>query len=119
MRSILPETIFNRIETENERGKMALKKNSYEKLRDIISEHIDDSCDFSMISGPVEAFLDRLSKDEFVFVLDNIGIIPESIEHDSTEEKLYSKVSDIVLSKAFRYLGMRSTAVFSSCTMWA
>ena len=30
--------------------------------------------------------------------LDEIGAIPESIEHDSTEEKLFSKVSDIVLS---------------------
>lgn len=36
----------------------------------------------------------------------NIGTIPENIVHDSTEEKLYSKASDIVLARCFRFLGM-------------
>lgn len=85
--------------------------NSYDELLEIISTHIDESNDFKKIATPVKDYLDKISKEEFIFILDNIGIIPEKIEHDSTEEKLYSKVSDIVLSKAFQYLGMKSIAV--------
>ena len=90
---------------------MAKKSSSYDKLLEIISKHIDESNDFNKIFEPVNSYLDRISKDDFIFILDNIGTIPEKIEHDSTEEKLYSKVSDIVLAKAFQYLGMRSMAV--------
>lgn len=44
----------------------------------------------------------------FLNILEEIGTIPENIEHDSTEEKLFSKVSDIVLSKAFIEIGLNS-----------
>lgn len=44
----------------------------------------------------------------FLNILEEIGTIPESIEHDSTEEKLFSKVSDIVLSRAFIEIGLNS-----------
>lgn len=83
----------------------------YENLLNIISSHISEFIDFKKISEPVEDYLQTISKEDFINILDNIGTIPEKVEHDSTEEKLYSKVSDIVLSKAFQYLGMRSTAV--------
>jgi type II restriction enzyme len=36
------------------------------------------------------------------------GSIPESYSHDSSEEKLYSKYTDYLLSFAFRYLGLKS-----------
>lgn len=41
-------------------------------------------------------------------IIEQIGIIPEEIPHDSTEEKLFSKASDIILAKAFRELGLKS-----------
>lgn len=44
----------------------------------------------------------------FADILRQIGIIPEFIAHDSTEEKLFSKASDIVLARAFRELGLNS-----------
>ena len=47
----------------------------------------------------------------FVGTLRQIGIIPESLQHDSTEEKLFSKASDFVLSRAFRELGMKSAVI--------
>jgi len=37
-----------------------------------------------------------------------VGIMPEVFEHDSSEEKLWSKFSDIVLSKALTFLGLPS-----------
>lgn len=39
------------------------------------------------------------------------GDIPESFEHDSSEEKLYSKYTDILLSHAFDYIGLRSLVI--------
>ena len=47
----------------------------------------------------------------FKSIVKEIGIIPENIEHDSTEEKLYSKASDIVLARCFRLLGLASRAL--------
>ena len=39
------------------------------------------------------------------------GSIPERYPHDSSEEKLYSKYTDIVLSKAFEFMGMESLVI--------
>lgn len=36
------------------------------------------------------------------------GAIPEGYGHDSSEEKLYSKYTDVVISDAFRAMGLRS-----------
>lgn len=36
------------------------------------------------------------------------GAIPESFGHDSTEEKLYSKYTDMLLNACFNYLGLTS-----------
>lgn len=47
----------------------------------------------------------------FTETLRQIGTIPEFLEHDSTEEKLFSKASDIVLSRAFREIGLKSTVL--------
>ena len=34
--------------------------------------------------------------------------IPESYDHDSSEEKLYSKYTDALISECFKYLGLNS-----------
>lgn len=47
----------------------------------------------------------------FIETLKQIGTIPESLAHDSTEEKLFSKTSDAVLSRAFREIGLKSTVL--------
>lgn len=47
----------------------------------------------------------------FIDTIKQIGTIPESIAHDSTEEKLFSKASDAVLSRAFREIGLKSTVL--------
>lgn len=40
-----------------------------------------------------------------------VGVIPERFDHDSTEEKLWSKLSDIVLARALNFLGLDSTVI--------
>lgn len=54
-------------------------------------------------------YIDRC--EEFVSVLEQIGTLPESIEHDSTQEKLFSKASDAALARAFRMLGLKATVL--------
>ena len=39
------------------------------------------------------------------------GAIPEEIDHDSSEEKLYSKYTDIVLDRAFNLIGLDSSVI--------
>ncbi|MGN0817326.1 MAG: HindIII family type II restriction endonuclease, partial [Candidatus Coproplasma sp.] len=53
-------------------------------------------------------YVNLLPFDDFISILSEIGTIPERIEHDSTEEKLYSKATDIVLSRSFFELGLKS-----------
>lgn len=51
------------------------------------------------------------SDKKFIDTLTQIGTIPESFAHDSTQEKLFSKASDMVLARAFRELELKSTVL--------
>jgi type II restriction enzyme len=63
----------------------------------------EKSCNF------IERIVFSLDKKELVPIVAEIGAIPEDIGHDSSEEKLYAKASDIVLARCFQELGLRST----------
>lgn len=67
--------------------------------------------EFKDATEEIRKFIDSVSEDEFKVIVKQIGTIPENIEHDSTEEKLYSKASDIVLARCFRLLGLASKAL--------
>lgn len=67
--------------------------------------------DFKQATDEVRNFIDVMDVQDFKRIVKQIGTIPEVIEHDSTEEKLYSKASDIVLARCFRELGMASRAL--------
>lgn len=64
---------------------------------------------FYDVCGLLEALIS--SDKNFNDILRQIGTIPESISHDSAEEKLFSKASDMVLSRAFRELGLKSAVL--------
>jgi|GEM_PF-558815 len=66
---------------------------------------------FMDATNHIDTYIQQLPKIEFLDVLIHIGIIPESIEHDSTSEKLFSKSSDAVLSRAFREIGLQSAVL--------
>lgn len=76
-----------------------------EKIKEVSAK------DFKMATEAVRIFIDEISENEFKSIVKEIGTIPENIEHDSTEEKLYSKASDIVLARCFRLLGLASKAL--------
>jgi type II restriction enzyme len=54
---------------------------------------------FEISSDLIQNIVFDLDKNEFIPIVTEIGAIPEDIGHDSSEEKLYAKVSDIVLAK--------------------
>lgn len=62
--------------------------------------------EFKKATEETRDYIDRMTDEDFKSVVREIGTIPENIEHDSTEEKLYSKASDIVLARCFRMLGL-------------
>lgn len=56
----------------------------------------------------------ELSRDGHTALLDHLrlcGAMPEQYGHDSTEEKLYSKYTDAVLSEALTAMGLHSTVI--------
>lgn len=67
--------------------------------------------DFKTATEEIRTFIDKMPEDKFKGIVKEIGTIPENIEHDSTEEKLYSKASDIVLARCFRMLGLSARAL--------
>ena len=79
-------------------------------FKDIL-EIINNSRDknFDEVCTSLEEYIN--SDKNFMDTLRQIGTIPEAISHDSTEEKLFSKASDIVLARAFRELGLKSVVL--------
>lgn len=74
-----------------------------EKIREL------SELDFIDASRRLNHYIDNL--DEIVPIIKEIGAIPEDIVPSSTEEKLYSKASDMVLSRAFREIGLKSVVL--------
>ena len=72
-------------------------------IKNSANKNFDDVCEI------LESFIE--SAENFSEILRQIEIIPESILLDSTEEKLFSKASDAVLSRAFRELGLKSSVL--------
>ena len=67
-----------------------------------------ENCTFPRMSDLMVKYINSISFEDFLSILAEIGTIPERIIHDSTEEKLYSKVTDIILSRSFSELGLKS-----------
>jgi type II restriction enzyme len=57
---------------------------------------------FNKTSNELEKEIFSLNKDEIIPLITESGTISKCIETDSTEEKLYTKASDILLAKALQ-----------------
>jgi len=66
---------------------------------------------FNDCVAKLEKIVAELSIEEIKTSLLKCGVIPESFAHDSTEEKLYAKYSDILLARAFTYMGIESKVI--------
>ena len=56
-------------------------------------------------------YVDSLADEDIKRIVKEIGTMPECIRASSSEEKLFSKSSDIILARCFRMLGLKSKAV--------
>lgn len=75
---------------------------NYIELRQVIKRLSE--LDFSVSSNMVEELIFKLAANEIMPLITEIGTIPEDIEHDSSEEKLYTKASDILFAKALELM---------------
>lgn len=66
----------------------------------------DSSLIFLNKAKQLEDELDTCSTEEILGHLECVGVIPESFEHDSTEEKLYAKYCDALLARSLRELDL-------------
>lgn len=82
----------------------------FENLKQIIYRSASGK-NFDEASLFLEEQIFALPKADFIPLITEIGIIPEDISHDSSEEKLYAKVADIVLAKCFQELGLAANVI--------
>jgi type II restriction enzyme len=59
----------------------------------------------------LESHLAEVDQKELPPMLLECGVLPEVFNHDSTEEKLWAKYSDILISKSFELLGLKSRVI--------
>ncbi|MDR2660295.1 MAG: HindIII family type II restriction endonuclease [Spirochaetaceae bacterium] len=81
---------------------------NFQELRSIIKDKYSSGT-FETSSDSIQIKIFDLKKEELIPIITEIGAIPEDIGHDSSEEKLYAKVSDTVLAKCFQELGLKSS----------
>ena len=84
----------------------------YSDVTDLVFRYVgqyNKQNDFKSASEDIKDIIYGMSKDEILPLINQIGIIPERIAHDSKEEKLYSKVSEIFLGKCFEELGFTTS----------
>lgn len=59
----------------------------------------------------LEKHLATLSEKEISEQIIEVGIMPEFFDHDSSEEKLWAKYSDILLAKSLEHLGFKAEVI--------
>lgn len=89
-----------------------ISSDAIERRRFWVSEIVKISGTFDDDSTRVESeLMSEVEKFGLPSLLDHLrlcGDIPESYGHDTSEEKLYSKYTDILLAVAFRQIGLQS-----------
>lgn len=83
---------------------------NFSELRKLIKDEAENN-NFQCASDRIQEEIFNLSREDFIPLITEIGSIPEDVEHDSREEKLYTKVSDIILAKCFIELGLKATVL--------
>lgn len=56
----------------------------------------------------LEKYLSKTTRKELSSTIIECGILPEMFGHDSSEEKLWAKLSDIILSQSLNHLGIKA-----------
>lgn len=91
-------------------SKEAIKRRKYwvDEIRKLSGNFGDDS---DRLETELAAEIKKHKSQALIDHLRLCGDIPESYGHDSSEEKLYSKYTDSLLSEAFKSLGLNSIVI--------
>lgn len=81
-----------------------MNKTFREKVIDDIFKFSDERSPFELIENKYKSVGKEIVSRELI----QVGIMPEVFEHDSTEEKLWSKFSDIILARSLSFLKLDS-----------
>ena len=82
----------------------------FNDLRNIIREESkNDDISFDNSTNKIQDAVFHIDKNSLIKLNLEIGTIPEDIDHDSSEEKLFSKATDIVLAKTLHELGLNAS----------
>lgn len=81
-----------------------MNKTFREKVIDDIFKFSGEKSPFDLIESQYKSVTKKVITKELI----QVGIMPEVFEHDSTEEKLWSKFSDIILAKSLSFLRLDS-----------
>ena len=80
----------------------------------LVNEILDNNGrSFNDATARMLVYVNGLSRTNISEMLIDMGAIPQEIKPSSSEEKLYSKVTDIVLSRCFEELGLDSEVLES------
>jgi hypothetical protein len=82
---------------------------TFADLLEIITKRAASPGAFESVCQEMEDRIFRIRTASLATLITEIGAIPESIEHDSSAEKLFAKAADIVLAKSLRELGLHAT----------
>ena len=92
-----------------------ISQGAIDRRRFWIGEIVTISDDFGSDSSRVEEELtEEVEKNGSAALLDHLRLcsaIPESYGHDSSEEKLYSKYTDALISASYSYIGLESAVL--------
>jgi len=83
---------------------------NFSEIKNLIKTKSEYS-DFVRAGKELEEIIFSLNKNDLISIITKIGIIPENIEHNSSEEKLYAKTADMVLAKCFQELGLKASVI--------
>ncbi len=94
---------------------MIITRSAIQEKKLLIKELQNINDDFGTavdkITTNLQKSLSKKSPEALINHLRLCGDIPENFTHDSTEEKLYSKYTDILLSETYKYLGFKSVVL--------
>ncbi len=79
--------------------------------RTYIAEFIEAISKEADAFDTLESEVSEIGEDELGEALLHCGVIPERFRHDSSEEKLWAKYCDILLSKSFNCMGIPSEVI--------
>lgn len=77
----------------------------------VMEIHNNSTRTFTEATERLSSYVGAITRTELSGMLLDIGAIPQSIMPSSSEEKLYSKATDIVLARCFAELGLNATVL--------